>query len=510
MVTILYDHGVEIPESVYTVLHSYVAFPNEAETKTATMELLVYTPSSPKKFGAGVYLRISKKLNYSELNLLVKELANLLKPIGPSSESLLVYFKLFPSELFSIYLHQALNSLRIESMKERAVTTPFLLNQALAKTQTLLQNLLNGTATYHEMTAEGSLLIDLKKLDVEEEFKKLTECPIFNTRQKVQEDINRIKNLLKLIQSESYIKRISNVCQQYQLHRCSQDSELKELLQIAVCLGDDGERSKLTPVDSKPMWAKVCKFLCLKNGNMKCLDLFSKVEASTDFYSFLSEKQFVGTNGETRFYQQLGLITAQLQHEEYSEMVLNHLYAAFKFIAPFMDPKQTFHSFMATIAALEVPSGLIQLETVKNNMHVIRYWFSRAEDTLENVSNELSSILTSGCYRIFPSSASGRIFLNLILEYTPSSALSEERPCVFSRQTSTSSIHNEDTDHDTIQVKQLQSEIHEKLTADQLNDLVQKLGFLDSKGDEESKIRHFQHLNEVKVKLPVKETKEAT
>ena len=500
MVTLFEYHGVEIPKGLQLTLHSKIAFPDE-EDKYATIDLLDHTPF-PDKSSVSLQLRMSKKLKLAEQDQLIKELGDFLKPITNSGFTLLVYFKLRPSKLFNIHLRHALES-KLMSASERAVTTPLLLNEALQKAQSVLIGLLNGTATYHEMTADGSLLSDVEKLDVEEEFKKLIECPNFSTYKNVDERIIKIKNLLKLIQSKNYIKRIESVCQQYQLKNCLQDPQLKELVQMADVLSDQTERSELTPVNAQPRWEKVCSTLCLIDGSMKCLELFSKVEANTDFYNFLKEKQFTGSDGETRFYQQLGLITAQLQHEEYSETVLNHLYAAFKFIAPFMDPSQDFHCFMTTIAALEVPSGVLQLETVKSNMHIIRYWFSRAEDTLENVSNELKCILTTGFYQISSLSVSGRSVLKLVLEYEPSSSLlPERRACLFSRQTSTSSQQSLHFADDYGTAEQPPTEIHIKLTTDQINDLVHKLGFLDSKGDEEANVHNFQHLNEVML-LPI-------
>ena len=59
-----------------------------------------------------------------------------------------------------------------------------------------------------------------------------------------------------------------------------------------------------------------------------CLELFTAVGDSTAFYQFVRDKQFVGEKGQAVFQQQYQLITAQLQHEEYNETVLNHLYAA--------------------------------------------------------------------------------------------------------------------------------------------------------------------------------------
>ena len=83
--------------------------------------------------------------------------------------------------------------------------------------------------------------------------------------------------------------------------------------------------------------------------------------------------------GQAIFLQQYQLITAQLQHEEYDEQVLNHLFAAFKVISPFMDAKKSFTELMREVTALNAVNGLKQLETVNTNITLIRLWFSRAE-----------------------------------------------------------------------------------------------------------------------------------
>ena len=93
----------------------------------------------------------------------------------------------------------------------------------------------------------------------------------------------------------------------------------------------------------------------------------------------MTEKEFVGVDGQALFNQQYQLVTTQLQHEEYNELVLNHLFAAFRLITPFVDSEQTFSSLMCQVASLGVYDASKQLETVNRNINLIRLWFSRAE-----------------------------------------------------------------------------------------------------------------------------------
>ena len=131
----------------------------------------------------------------------------------------------------------------------------------------------------------------------------------------------------------------------------------------------------------------VKKTLCLDNMPFPhCLELFIAVKDSAAFFQFVYEKQFYGENGKDVFLQKYQLITAQLQHEEYDETVLNHLLAAYTIIEPFMDTHQSFHQLMSQVTNLDVTNGLKQLKTVNTNITLIRLWFSRTEVSGEEVA----------------------------------------------------------------------------------------------------------------------------
>ena len=120
--------------------------------------------------------------------------------------------------------------------------------------------------------------------------------------------------------------------------------------------------------------------LCLEGSvNYSCLNIFPVVANSAAFYQFIQEKQFTGEKGQALFQQQYQLITAQLQHEEYDDNVLNQLSAAFVFMAPFMDKEQNFQSLMSQVTKLDTSHGLKQLDTVNENITLVRLRFSRAE-----------------------------------------------------------------------------------------------------------------------------------
>ena len=492
MIRVLSQYGIELSQNINSVLESRVVFPDEYKKKSTGLKLLINTPSPctggnfrPHK--QHIHLRLTKTMSLLVLHALVQDLTTFLNPLERYVNRL-VYFTLNPSKFFSAYIRHQLN----EKTGDAKSASIHILKEALQETDSLLIKVLHGTAMYSEITAAGSLV--LESLDIDGEFSNLLQCSRFSFCDTL--GLTGMKNLLKLIQFASHIRTINKVCQQYQLENCKNDPQLEILNKVAEKLSEKAERDKLTPEEAQPMWQVVCSALCLKeDANPKSLELFPKVADSTDFYQFLEEKQFTGTKGSARFHQQFELITAQLQHEEYRDVVLNHLLAAFRFIAPFLDRSHSLKSLMLAVAALELPEGLPQLETVKCNMHQIRYWFSQAEDTLENVSRELDDILHSGRYHIISSLVSGKNCLHLVLEYECSRAIPVRRP-----RRGTLDDLGVDAGIAIQQARTQPQAVNEKLSSAQVDDFVRQLGFLDANKDEQ-RVQDFLHLNEVIVAI---------
>ena len=410
LVSILSGYGVELPTTLSAVLRENFLFPGEHQ---AVMTLLEHTPPPPTtQFvppDPHVKLQLSKKVTVDTLTTLIKSIKAFVQPIADYI-TILVYFKLHPSKVFSTYLHKEVvaqvlpvqvpgQDLGNEVQKREPVTISILGN-ALQRTVTLIGKIMKGTATYGEIVAGGLLdaqsdsntrRIADQRFDVEEEFQNLVQCPqigVYGT-----DGLDIVKCLLKLRQLPHYVEMIECVCRQYHLEQCQEDPDFKEVSKSAMVLQVQEEREKLVSAAAKAMWENVHKILCLeKDASLKSLDCFSKIADSVDFYHFLEEKQFTGNKGEVLFRQQFELVTAQLQHEEYNETVLNHLFAAFKIISPFTDSGQSFSSLMKAVTSLDTTKGLTQLDTVKNNMHLIRLWFSRAEVSPTIVA-DLNSII---------------------------------------------------------------------------------------------------------------------
>ena len=192
--------------------------------------------------------------------------------------------------------------------------------------------------------------------------------------------------MLELPQYVHRIQIIRRVCEQYQLQGCLKDPQFVELCQLAEDLNIEANHAKITLVEASKKTEQVKEILCLSSeASPHYLELFNAVGESNAFYQFVHDKHFVGEKGQALFQQQYQLITAQLQHEEYDETVLNHLYAAFTFIFPFMDTHQNFHQLMSQVTNLDVTNEMKQLQTVNTNITLIQLWFCRIEVREESV-----------------------------------------------------------------------------------------------------------------------------
>ena len=388
LVSVLSEHGVWLPTDLSDLLRESVLFPRE-QNHGIKMVDQAPLPSITREFNPPtrtVKLRLSMTATLTVLDSLTNKVKEFVQPIAQYID-LLVYFKLHPNKIFNAYFQKEIELQSCRDQEGEEHVRLQVLKNALEHTVTLMERIMEGAATYGEIVAGGELsvladgsqksFVDIG-FDVEEEFQNLVRCSQF--RNYSTSGIHKIKCLLKLLQLPHYVEMITCVCKQYNLNKCQNDADFKKVLEFALKLQKKEERALITPTDAETIWEEVEKIFCLHKGaSLKCLDIFSKVADSVDFYHFLEEKEFTGQKGEVLFRQQYDLVTAQLQHEEYNEMVLNHLYAAFKFISPFTDPGQTFNCLMSVVTSLDTREELAQLDTVKKNMHLIRLWFSRAE-----------------------------------------------------------------------------------------------------------------------------------
>ena len=398
--SLLQHWGVALPPHLVDLI-SHVVFPREK-----TVELLdnqpfpnitgVFQPNSE------ISLKLTKALSLHKLFELVNEMEVFLKPIMHVLE-ILVFFTLHRCEMFEKYLQVYLKKNETGVREKHSPTTVLatsmctkpwsedqsvegnlplhVLQKAVVQTYDLIMKLMQGNATYSEIVAEGEL--NLENLNIEQEISTLHSFTAYlKLPMSSYAGLAGVQSILELFQYVHYIRIIHSVCEQYQLQGCLEDGNLFELCQLVkdLDLKKNCHGVKLTLIEVCQQIDRVKKILCLgEERSFYCLELFNAVRDSAAFYQFVCEKQFVGEKGQAMFQQQYQLITAQLQHEEYSETVLNHLYAAFKFIQPFMDTHQSFYQLMLQVTSLDVTNGIKQLQTVNSNITLIQLWFSHAE-----------------------------------------------------------------------------------------------------------------------------------
>ena len=365
----LAKYGVGLPAAILLPITQHVIFPGERDgEKRRSLRLKHHPPPAiSKNFlpGLDISLEITRELTLHELKLLVQGLAAFIGPIEDQLD-MLVFFCLYESEVFDKYLKLQLLKLDAKpEMPSRSSTPAFTLPAvviekkkkrreqfmgvpvetlatALLCTRQLLMKLVKGTASYTDIIADGSL--NLKSLDIDYEFRILNDYAKYAEIENGDvEGLEGVKAMLQLFQYTQHIKIIVGVCTQYQLEQCLSDPDLQELVDLVKTLEVEDNCDKLTAKEAIMKKERVIILLHLDSRqNAKHLDLFAAVADSAAFHQFIvTEKGFVGEQGQALFQQQYQLVTTHLQHEEYNESVLNHLFAAFQFITPLLTPHKT-------------------------------------------------------------------------------------------------------------------------------------------------------------------------
>ena len=377
--SLLEHYGMNLPQATLDLIVKKVSFPGQDLIPQEQLGIPI-PPSTQGWFQPGhdISLRLHKSMRPSDLVQLLNGLDRFQQPLLDHLE-LLIFFKLNTSILFEKYLQKNLKGISSSEVPIEGEKMKYLV-KALANTCTLLSKIMSGTATYSEIIAEDEGM--LHGLNIEREFyilqgywkrSDLDQCPC--------EGLDGVRSMLELFQYTIHITNIIHVCKQYKtLEGCRNDDKLKQLSAIMEKYSESEDRSKLTPLEAKLKMREIREILCFREKtDSKCLDIFPAMKNSADFYKFIEVKQFCGQQGQVLFRQQYELITAQLQHEEYDETVLNHLLVAFKIISLFMDSKKNFTELMLDVTALNAKQGFKQLDTVNTNLNLISLWFSRAE-----------------------------------------------------------------------------------------------------------------------------------
>ena len=379
-------YGIGLPDNLQQRMEQFVVLPGE--NASSALQRNPIPPSTTGKFQPPqpVSLMLSEGFTMKMLAEFVRDLGEFLDPIKDNM-NMLIFFTLHDSTLFTAYLKYELQPGNVQDMNAFTL--------ALMQVNLLLVNLCHGEVKYIEMTANGA--INLETLDIDKEFDILLKSEQFGKLPGIKntQGLPNVRCMVDLLKVASRIQVVRHVCEQYQLKKCLEDEDLQELVLLSNELMSREARASLTPQIAAEKMGTVRSLIDTTKGrtmtdDYEYLDIFSKIADSAEFYQFICEKGFTGESGQARFHQQYQLITAQLQHEEYDEVVLNLLYTAYKLILPFTVKDQSFHSLLGSVkkmltaaspvgAAKATPDYIVQIETVNRNINLIQLWFSRAE-----------------------------------------------------------------------------------------------------------------------------------
>ena len=343
-------------------------------------ECLKYSPKLPEGSSfkppvESIIMRMKKDLELVCLAQIVHDLKCIISKLSPNM-NLIVYFHLNSSKLFDEFLQQKMLVVSDED-EEDPDHQIIQLGSSLKEAILFLKQLMEGAITFGEI--DKFTAVDINEINVDEEFKVFSTCPIGQCISS-QDGSDAMKSMLKLLKSVYFISKLIDVCDQFKLNACLEDPGLHDIKSILKSLESKESKMQLTPTVAHEKWGKVCELLYLKpNFDFSVLFVFETVSDSVDFFHFLDEMGFTDKEGEILFRQQHELVTAKLEQDPFTDSILNHLFGAFFFVLPFMDHAQNLQSLMKELCEREVNNGQQQLETVKSNMHLIRYWFSRVQ-----------------------------------------------------------------------------------------------------------------------------------
>jgi len=394
-------YGIRLPKDLQKHIEQFIILPGGTIRSSLQKHPMppntagIFQPPQP------ISLILSEGFTFKLLAECIRDLKEFLSPIKGNMD-MLIFFTLHDSMLFSAHLNHELDAGNVRDMNA--------FRQALMKVNLLLVKLGHGEVKYIEMTANGA--IDLETLDIDKEFDILLKSEQYGKLPGIKntQGLPNVRCMVNLSKVSSRIQVVRCVCEQYQLEKCLEDEDLQKLVLLSDELMSGEARASLTPQIAAEKMDTVRSLIDIKGrttaDNYEYLDIFSKIADSAEFYHFICEKGLTGEDGQARFNQQYQLITAQLQHEEYDEAVLNLLYAAYKLILPFTIKDQSFHSLLESVKQMLTTTSpidtekantdyLMQIETVNRNINLIKLWFSRAEVCILELHNFIVSI-TSG------------------------------------------------------------------------------------------------------------------
>ena len=377
MSDVLRKLGISYPADIQRQIGQLVILPEYFEISTARCPERL--PSFP----------LIELTNCSNMQSLAQLLTSLLKFINPLLRDLpaVVFLYIHDCKLFfrytSFYFKQSKacdTSVKPTARRDdpnygKIVRTAEVVSLALS----LLQKVIDSSATLNEVFLDRT--IDSSQIRIEHELMiwKQFISHGFSAQSPIPFDVSThgLKGYMELQTIITNIPVISAVLKQFGLYNCQKSKKYTLLIDTTEKMENIGT---MTIMQVKKLLSDVKETLHLSGTDLSCFKLFQAVERNGPFYRFAERMGFTGPNGRDTFLSRYRMVAAQLQHEEYNQAVLHHLYGSYKYISPFFDREVHFEKLIEEIVQLpDISMGVIHLEQVAANIMMIKVLFENVE-----------------------------------------------------------------------------------------------------------------------------------
>ena len=338
---------------------------------------------------------VVKRARIPEMEALKSTLHTFIQPLRENLKTV-VFFCLQRSDLFFRYTRHFMKENQV-ACQQRQITFQSLkplmrdvnynvighASDAVESTLVLIDKIFLGTAMYKEVTLNSC--IDLfKDVNLEFELSLLAEFAKFSKNlgsENTYANLDRLYYLQSFFELDAVLKFfpvISDVLTIFHLDACSTSDEYSILRTTAAAMRNKGD---LTLNQANDTLLDVKRALQLKSeSDLTRFKLFEAVKRCTHYYRFAEKSNFTGPKGWELFIAQYRIVAPQVQHEDFNQAILHHLYGSYKYIAPFFHKETTFSDLMNAVMKLDnLQIGIDHLITVSQNIELIKLWFSNAE-----------------------------------------------------------------------------------------------------------------------------------
>ena len=385
MSDVLRKLGVSYPADIQRQIEQLVILPEYSEVSAAQH------PEGLPSLDQSPHIELTKRSNMRSLAQL---LTSLLKFINPLTRELpaVVFLYIHDCKLFFSYTIYYLKQSKAHDTSVTISAKPtaqrddpnyekiFCSAKVVSLALSLLQKVIDGSATLNEVFLYRT--IDSSQSTIEQElmiFKQFVSHG-FSAQCTIPFDVSThgLKGFLELQAIINNIPIVSDVLKQFGLYNCQKSAQ-------HTLLKDTAEKMKsigtMTLMQAKKLLSEVKEILHLSGKtDLSCFKLFQAVVRNGPFYRFAKRMGFTGSNGRDTFLSRYRMVAAQLQHEEYNQAVLHHLYGSYKYISPFFDRDVHFEQLIEEIVQLpNINMGVKHLEQVAANIVMIKVWFENVE-----------------------------------------------------------------------------------------------------------------------------------